>query len=130
MRAKRKQYETMRVAKQALMAKIGHFSNQEELAARAQEVFLEFDTDGSGKIDTAELKAALAQLGQSVKEEELLKMIAEIDEDGDGLIDPDEWRHLVFSMFGYTSAGEEAAPDTVDIVVVEKVVALLKEALA
>jgi calmodulin len=45
-------------------------------------VFALFDKDNSGSISADELRAAFEQLGQTVSDEELTKMITEADADG------------------------------------------------
>ena len=46
--------------------------------------FQKFDKDGSGYITTAELKSLLAQIGQQFSEKDIARMIASVDNDGDG----------------------------------------------
>ena len=43
-----------------------------------------YDDDGSGEIDAEELQGIMENLGVSVTEEEIEKMVLEIDEDGSG----------------------------------------------
>ncbi|KAF5737768.1 putative Polcalcin Jun o [Tripterygium wilfordii] len=57
-------------------------------------VFRKFDVNGDGKISSAELGSIMSSLGQSATEEELQKMIKEIDADGDGYIDFNEFVEL------------------------------------
>ena len=45
-----------------------------------------FDTDGSGEIDSKELKVAMRALGFEPKKEEIQKMISDVDDDGSGTI--------------------------------------------
>ncbi|MBN3272311.1 CETN1 protein, partial [Polyodon spathula] len=52
-----------------------------------REAFDLFDTDGSGYIDVKELKVAMRALGFEPKKEEIKKMIVEIDKEGTGKID-------------------------------------------
>ena len=49
----------------------------DEIAA-CREAFAKFDKDGSGTIDTNELKATLQAMGQNPTEEELFQMIAQV----------------------------------------------------
>merc|ERR1712224_294100 len=44
------------------------------------------DTDGSGSIDSKELKVAMRALGFEPKKEEIQKMISDVDDDGSGTI--------------------------------------------
>ena len=47
-----------------------------------QRVFRLFDSDGSGSIDSKELKVAMRALGFEPKKEEIQKMISDVDDDG------------------------------------------------
>lgn len=59
--------------------------------------FRMFDTDNSGKIDASELNALLS--GEEFKDvytkEQLEKAIKEVDENGDGEIDFEEFMHMM-----------------------------------
>merc|ERR1712086_654029 len=59
----------------------------EEQLDEVREAFGLFDADASGQIDVRELKAAMRSLGFEVKNEELKKMVSDIDGDGNGTID-------------------------------------------
>ena len=52
-----------------------------------KEAFDLFDTDGSGSIDSKELKVAMRALGFEPKKEEIQKMISDVDDDGSGTIE-------------------------------------------
>merc|ERR1712021_156340 len=54
-----------------------------------------FDADNSGAIDVRELKAAMRALGFEVKKEELKKMISDIDNDGNGSIEFQEFLEMM-----------------------------------
>ena len=54
-----------------------------------------FDKDCNGFISAAELRQALANLGQKLTEEEVDEMIREVDFDGDGQIDYAEFLSLM-----------------------------------
>merc|ERR1711959_852195 len=58
---------------------------QEEID-QCREAFERFDKDGSGTIDVWELKATLNAMGQYPTDEELLQMIAEVDDDSDTVL--------------------------------------------
>merc|ERR1712087_168242 len=51
------------------------------------EAFNTFDADGSGTIDTQEMKLLLESIGESLTEEELFRFMADVDEDGTGEIE-------------------------------------------
>ncbi|KAH0681205.1 hypothetical protein KY284_022290 [Solanum tuberosum] len=60
-----------------------------------REAFELFDTDNSGTIDAKELNVAMRALGFEATEEEINRMIAEVDKDGSGAIDFDEFVHMM-----------------------------------
>ena len=53
--------------------------------------FTLFDKAGKGEIPTDQLGDVLRQMGQDPSEEELEEMIKEVDADGDGSVDVDEF---------------------------------------
>lgn len=55
-------------------------------AAQLEEAFRMLDKSGTGRISIAEVKGALTTLGEPLGEEELEKVIAEIDVDKDGRV--------------------------------------------
>jgi len=59
----------------------------EEQRQEIKEAFDLFDTDGSGRIDAKELKVAMRALGFEPKTEEVKRMIAEVDREGTGTIE-------------------------------------------
>merc|ERR1739841_231749 len=59
----------------------------EEQLDEIREAFSLFDSDASGAIDARELKAAMRALGFEVKNEELKKMVSDVDNDGNGTIE-------------------------------------------
>ncbi|WP_049871741.1 EF-hand domain-containing protein [Catenulispora acidiphila] len=60
-----------------------------------EKVFRLFDLDGDGRITAAELKSALAELGEDVTEEDAAERIGSGDTDHDGTISLDEFRALM-----------------------------------
>ena len=58
------------------------------------EAFKIFDRNGDGKISSVELGAVLRSLGENLSEAELEQMIKDVDEDGDGEIDLQEFINL------------------------------------
>jgi len=54
-----------------------------------------FDTDGSGSIDAKELKVAMRALGFEPKKEEIKKMIADLDTEGNGVIEYNDFLDLM-----------------------------------
>lgn len=59
-----------------------------------EEAFLRFDANRDGKISTLELGSVLRSLGDNPSDEELLLMVKEVDRDGDGFIDLQEFIQL------------------------------------
>ncbi|XP_078508020.1 troponin C, skeletal muscle isoform X1 [Lissotriton helveticus] len=63
----------------------------EEMIAEFKAAFDMFDTDGGGDISTKELGTVMRMLGQTPDKEELDAIIEEVDEDGSGTIDFEEF---------------------------------------
>eukprot|EP00091_Calanus_sinicus_P004855 TRINITY_DN15225_c0_g1_i1.p1 TRINITY_DN15225_c0_g1~~TRINITY_DN15225_c0_g1_i1.p1 ORF type:complete len:151 (-),score=60.35 TRINITY_DN15225_c0_g1_i1:59-511(-) len=59
--------------------------------AEFRQAFDEFDKDGSGEISTKELLDVMRAMGDNPTEDELLKLVMEIDADGNGIIEFDEF---------------------------------------
>ncbi|XP_061190487.1 calcium-binding protein LPS1-beta-like [Saccostrea echinata] len=66
-----------------------------EMKADLREAFDVFDADGSGTIDASELKIALRALGFEPKKDEMKKLVAEIDTEGTGILDFDDFLTLM-----------------------------------
>merc|ERR1712007_111821 len=71
----------------------------DEQMEEIREAFSLFDADASGMIDVRELKAAMRALGFEVKNEELKKMVSDVDNDGNGTIEFGEFLEKVFKLF-------------------------------
>jgi Ca2+-binding EF-hand superfamily protein len=67
----------------------------EEQILEFKEAFKLFDKDNGGSIDVDELKDALESLGQIVTEESVQELVDEVDEDGSGEIEFDEFLVLM-----------------------------------
>merc|ERR1712107_16659 len=67
----------------------------EEQKNEIKEAFDLFDTDGSGSIDSKELKVAMRALGFEPKKEEIAKMITDVDDDGSGTIEYPEFLSMM-----------------------------------
>ncbi|KAJ3126480.1 hypothetical protein HK098_007462 [Nowakowskiella sp. JEL0407] len=72
-----------------------------------REAFDLFDTTGSGTIDVKELKVAMRALGFEPKKDEIRKMIADVDKDGTGMIDFNDFLELMTSKMGERDSREE-----------------------
>ncbi|XP_015697179.1 probable calcium-binding protein CML8 isoform X1 [Oryza brachyantha] len=72
-----------------------------------KEAFDLFDIDGSGTIDPKELHTAMRALGFEMTPEQINQMIREVDKDGSGTIDFDEFVHMMTDKMGERDAREE-----------------------
>ncbi|KAJ8764401.1 hypothetical protein K2173_006141 [Erythroxylum novogranatense] len=72
-----------------------------------REAFELFDTDNSGTIDAKELNVAMRALGFEMTEEQISQMIADVDKDGSGAIDFDEFVHMMTAKIGERDTKEE-----------------------
>merc|ERR1711998_358699 len=54
-----------------------------------------FEDDGSGEIDSEELGKLMKAFGQELEDDELQDMINEVDADGSGVIEFDEFVHMI-----------------------------------
>merc|ERR1712196_177055 len=79
----------------------------EEQIEEIREAFNLFDADNSGAIDVRELKAAMRALGFEVKKEELKKMISDIDNDGNGSIEFQEFLEMMTGKMGEKGTRED-----------------------
>ncbi|OQR82087.1 hypothetical protein THRCLA_11143 [Thraustotheca clavata] len=72
------------------------FGPQEIANLRKQ--FQLLDTDGSGEIDEQELAALMKNLGQDPRAIDIKAVIKEVDRDGNGMINFNEFCHIVYNM--------------------------------
>ena len=72
-----------------------------------KEAFNLFDVDHSGSIDYRELKAAMKALGVKVDKAELRKMITDVDADGSGQVEIDEFITMMTAKMGDNDTREE-----------------------
>merc|ERR1712098_426296 len=66
-----------------------------------------FDSDASGAIDVRELKSAMRALGFEVKNEELKKMVSDVDNDGNGTIEFGEFLAMMTGKMGEKDSRED-----------------------
>merc|ERR1712025_176149 len=79
----------------------------EEQIDEIREAFSLFDGDASGAIDVRELKAAMRALGFEVKNDELKKMVSDIDNDGNGTIEFGEFLQMMTGKMGEKDTRED-----------------------
>merc|ERR1712224_1086655 len=79
----------------------------EEQMDEIREAFNLFDGDQSGAIDVRELKAAMRALGFEVKNEELKKMVSDVDNDGNGTIEFAEFLEMMTGKMGEKDSLED-----------------------
>merc|ERR1711881_809506 len=79
----------------------------EEQLDEIREAFSLFDSDASGMIDIRELKAAMRALGFEVKNEELKKMVTDVDNDGNGTIEFAEFLMMMTAKMGEKDTRED-----------------------
>ena len=71
----------------------GSDTDDEDLAIRT--AFETLDLNGDGRITKEELKVGLGNLGEDLTDAEVEKMINDVDMDGDGCIDLEEFRKMM-----------------------------------
>merc|ERR1712057_48093 len=79
----------------------------EEQLDEIREAFSLFDSDASGQIDVRELKAAMRALGFEVKNEELKKMVQDVDNDSNGTIEFGEFLQMMTGKMGEKDTRED-----------------------
>ncbi|EDW84951.1 uncharacterized protein Dwil_GK18988 [Drosophila willistoni] len=79
----------------------------EEQIAEFKEAFALFDKDGSGSITTRELGTLMRSLGQNPTEAELQDLVNEVDVDGNGEIDFNEFCGMMAKQMRETDTEEE-----------------------
>merc|ERR1712236_194171 len=76
-------------------------TNMDQLRnAEFKEAFDEFDTDKSGTISPDELLGVLRAMGQNPTEDELLNLVMEVDIDGNGTIEFEEFLSMMKKKAG------------------------------
>ena len=79
----------------------------EERITEFKAAFELFDKDRDGAINNRELGTVMRNLGQNPSEEELKQMIKEIDLDGNGVIDFNEFLYLMVKKMNGNDTEEE-----------------------
>jgi Ca2+-binding EF-hand superfamily protein len=75
--------------------------------AKIKEMFDLFDADGGGSIDVDELTHAFVNLGISDTKEEIDRLVAQIDVDGSGEIEYDEFVEVMHQLFAQRDTAAE-----------------------
>eukprot|EP00357_Protocruzia_adherens_P000217 CAMPEP_0114998788 /NCGR_PEP_ID=MMETSP0216-20121206/15736_1 /TAXON_ID=223996 /ORGANISM="Protocruzia adherens, Strain Boccale" /LENGTH=149 /DNA_ID=CAMNT_0002363493 /DNA_START=286 /DNA_END=735 /DNA_ORIENTATION=+ len=76
--------------------------------SKCQEAFRAFDKDSSGYIDRFELRVVLEAMGQKPSEEDLFRMISEVDEHNTGQIQFEEFVKVIEKQKAQQSMNDEA----------------------
>ncbi|XP_021897624.1 probable calcium-binding protein CML20 [Carica papaya] len=84
-----------------------HHGLTQQKRQEIKEAFDLFDTDQSGTIDAKELNVAMRALGFEMTEEQINQMIADVDKDGSGAIDFDEFVHMMTAKIGERNTNDE-----------------------
>ena len=71
----------------------------EELSDKIVEMFVELDTDQSGGLDREEIGRAFLMVGKALKDSDIDAWLNEFDADGNGIIDCDEFAHMVRNRY-------------------------------
>lgn len=79
----------------------------EDQVEEFKEAFALFDKDGDGSISVDELGIVMRSLGRDMTREELLSLIAEVDEDGSGEIEFPEFIRLISAKMKNVDSVEE-----------------------
>merc|ERR1712127_697846 len=95
----------LNMSRRAAKKKPGQLSDEQ--LDEIREAFSLFDSDASGQIDVRELKAAMRALGFEVKNEELKKMVTDIDNDGNGTIEFGEFLAMMTGKMGEKDTRED-----------------------
>jgi len=78
-----------------LAAKFIIEEDDEDVKKELKEAFRLYDKEGAGYITTAILKQILHEIDETLSNEDLDNMITEIDEDGSGTVDFDEFMEMM-----------------------------------
>merc|ERR1711896_68946 len=97
--------QQQKMSRRAMKKKPGQLSDEQ--LDEIREAFSLFDSDASGMIDIRELKAAMRALGFEVKNEELKKMVTDIDNDGNGTIEFVEFLGMMTAKMGEKDTRED-----------------------
>eukprot|EP01005_Ploeotia_sp_CARIB1_P001551 NODE_471_length_813_cov_459.912536_g462_i0.p1 GENE.NODE_471_length_813_cov_459.912536_g462_i0~~NODE_471_length_813_cov_459.912536_g462_i0.p1 ORF type:complete len:175 (-),score=24.42 NODE_471_length_813_cov_459.912536_g462_i0:217-741(-) len=83
------------------------FDLTEEQRQEIREAFELFDTDKNGQIDAHEMKVAMRALGFDVRKDEVLHLMGEVDRDGTGLIQLQDFTEIMAEKISDRDPREE-----------------------
>ncbi|WOK97676.1 caltractin [Canna indica] len=84
-----------------------HHGLNQQKRQEIKEVFDLFDTDRSGTLDAKELTVAMRALGFEMSDEDISRLMIEIDKDQSGAIDFDEFLYMMTAKIGERDSKEE-----------------------
>ncbi|XP_040868255.1 probable calcium-binding protein CML20 isoform X3 [Glycine max] len=84
----------------------GHHHLTTQKKQEIREAFELFNTDGSGTIDAKDLNVAMRALGFEMTEELINQMKADLDKDGSGAIDYEEFEYMMTTKIGERDSKE------------------------
>ncbi|XVE91950.1 hypothetical protein REPUB_Repub01dG0055400 [Reevesia pubescens] len=87
--------------------------DSEEVLENLKDAFSVYDIDGNGSISAQELHEVLKSLGDECSIAECRKMISGVDNDGDGMIDFEEFKLMMMAEARYDSIEPERGGVTV-----------------
>lgn len=87
-----------KISLEEYLTAMGQLPAKDHKTAAMRSCFVSFDKDGSGSIDRKELQAVFAELGRTLSEEEVARMIALSDKDSSGTINYEEFIAEVFGQ--------------------------------
>ncbi len=68
-----------------------------EIAEKCWEAFLAFDKEGNGQIQSSEVKYVLEMMGVKIEEDDIFRLIADIDPNNTGIITYSEFKMRVLA---------------------------------
>ena len=85
-----------------------------ESEEESKEVFRVYDKDGNGFISASELKYLMTKLEEKIKDKEIIRMIGDLDIDGDGRVSFQEFVKMMKESNGGISMSGDAAEGLAD----------------
>lgn len=85
-----------KISKEEYLIAMNVIPDKDHKQASMRQVFREFDVDGSGEISKGDLRKVFAEMGRNLSQEEVDRMMANADVDGDGTMNYDEFIESCF----------------------------------